>query len=186
MGSSKTWIWICVLTCSSYMILRKLRNHSKLQVIHRESELNRKIRGWPRSPVVNSVCSASMGQGWDPGRGHCTAHQAMLRPHPTQYNQKDPQLKYTTIYNWGDLGRKKQEKKKRRLATVVSSGANLEKGKKPHKIFKTTVWQNCWWPIQIPLDPFSQSCAPNYQQLNTWLLTAHICNLQSMNSQQGQ
>ena len=61
--------------------------------------------------------------GSDPGRGHGTAHQATLRQHPTEHNQRDPQLKYTTMY-WGDLGRKSRKRKKR-LATVVSSGANL-------------------------------------------------------------
>ena len=61
--------------------------------------------------------------GSDPGRGHGIAHQASLRRHPTCHNQRDSQLKYTAMY-WGDLGRKSR-KKKRRLATVVSSGANL-------------------------------------------------------------
>ena len=37
-------------------------------------------------------------------------------------NQRHSQLEYTTIY-WGRFGEKK--KKKRRLATDVSSGANL-------------------------------------------------------------
>ena len=31
----------------------------------------------------------------------------MLRWHPTCHNQKDPQLKHTTMY-WGDLGRRKK------------------------------------------------------------------------------
>ena len=34
---------------------------------------------------------------------------------------------------WGDLGRKSRKEKKRRLATVVSSGANLKKIRKEKK-----------------------------------------------------
>ena len=82
-------------------------------------------RGRPHDPVVEFVCSASAAQGFaglDPGSRHGTAHQALLRQRLTCHNQKDPQLKCATMY-WGDLGRKKQGKKKR--LTVVSSGANL-------------------------------------------------------------
>ena len=49
--------------------------------------------------------------GLDPGRGHGTTPQATLRWHPTCHNQKDPRLKYTTMY-WGDLGRKSRKEKK--------------------------------------------------------------------------
>ena len=66
--------------------------------------------------------------GLDPGCGHGTAHGAMLRRHPTQHNQKDVQLEYTTIY-WGTLGRRGKKGRRRRLATDVGSGANLEKTK---------------------------------------------------------
>ena len=48
-----------------------------------------------------------------------------------------PQLEgpATKIYNyvWGGVGEIKQEKKEKRLATVVSPGANLKKKKKKRK-----------------------------------------------------
>ena len=56
--------------------------------------------------------SASVVQGFtgsDPGRRRGTARQAMLRRHPT--TRRNPQLKYTTMYQ-GDLGRKSRKKKK--------------------------------------------------------------------------
>ena len=65
--------------------------------------------------------------GLDPGHGCGTAHQAMLRRCPTCHNQKDLQLEYTTMYS-GHFGEKK--KKKKRLATDSSSGANLKKNKR--------------------------------------------------------
>ena len=71
---------------------------------------NRTWWGWPRGRVVKFTCSASVAQGFadlDPGPRHGTAHQAMVRWHPTCHNWKDPQLKYTTTY-WGALGRKKK------------------------------------------------------------------------------
>ena len=83
------------------------------------------------SPVAEwlSSRSASVAQsfaGSDPGCGHSTARQAMVRWHPTCHIEGPT----TEIYNyvlWG-FGEKKQEKTKR-LATVVSSGANLLKTK---------------------------------------------------------
>ena len=57
--------------------------------------------GRPRGRVVKLVPSASAAQGFaasDPGRGHGTAHQAMLRQRPTRHSKKDPQLKYATVY----------------------------------------------------------------------------------------
>uniref|UniRef100_A0A3Q2H2L5 Thiamine pyrophosphokinase n=1 Tax=Equus caballus TaxID=9796 RepID=A0A3Q2H2L5_HORSE len=71
--------------------------------------------------VTRSTSAAQGFAGLNPGCGHGTTRQAMLSWRPTCHNLKDPQLKYTTMY-WEDLGRKKQPKKKRRLATVVSSG----------------------------------------------------------------
>ena len=75
--------------------------------------------------MVKFACSASAAQsfaGWDPGRRHGTAsgrvevasHMPQLEGHTTK------------IYNYvlGGFGEKKQ-KRKRRLATVGSSGANL-------------------------------------------------------------
>ena len=68
--------------------------------------------GWPCGRVAKFMHSASAAQGFtrsDPGRGHGTAHQAMLRQRPTCHNWKDTQLKYTTMY-WVDLGRKRKNK----------------------------------------------------------------------------
>ena len=51
-----------------------------------------------------------------PGHGEAVSHMPHLEGPTTK--------KYTTIY-WEDLGEKKRKEKKKRLATVVSSGANL-------------------------------------------------------------
>ena len=74
------------------------------------NNIKNNYRGWPRGRVVMFACSASAAQGFagsDPGRGHGTTYQAILRQYPTCHNQKDSQLKkkYATMY-WGDLGRK--------------------------------------------------------------------------------
>ena len=62
----------------------------------------------------------------DPGHGHGTAHQAMLRWRPTWHNQRRSQLEYTIMYLGGFREKKKKKKKKkRRLAKDVSAGANL-------------------------------------------------------------
>ena len=85
-----------------------------------------KVRGQPRGQVVKLVHSSEVAQGFagsDPGHRHDTAHQAVLRQRPIGHNERHSQLEYTTMY-WGDFGQKKGEKKKR-LATVFSSGANL-------------------------------------------------------------
>ena len=65
--------------------------------------------------MVKFTHSASVAQGFtgsDPGHGHGTTHQAMLRLHPTWNNQRQSQLEYTTMY-WGDLGRKSRKEKKK-------------------------------------------------------------------------
>ena len=83
--------------------------------------------------MVKFALSASAAQsfaGSDPGCGHGTAHQAMLRWHPTCRNYKDPKLKKNRQLDTGAVWGEKAEKQKRRLATVVSSGANLKKKKK--------------------------------------------------------
>ena len=78
--------------------------------------------GWPRGGVVKFMCSLSVAQGFtgsDPGHGCGTAHQAIeAASHTAQ-----PEAFTTRIYNCvlGDFGKEK----KGRLATVVSSGANL-------------------------------------------------------------
>ena len=48
--------------------------------------------------------------------------------------------KYTNMY-WGDLGREKTEEKKKRLATVASSGSNLKKtkGRRKRTLFKRII-----------------------------------------------
>ena len=80
-------------------------------------------RGQPGGRVVKFVLyfGGPRFAGWIL-RGHGTAHQAMLRLHPTQRNQKDLQLKYTTMY-WGLW--EEEEEKKKRLATDINSSANL-------------------------------------------------------------
>ena len=80
--------------------------------------------GRPHGRVVKFVHSALVAQGFihlDPGHGHGTTHQAMLRQHPTEHNQRHSQLEYTAVSEglWGE------EEGKKRLATDVSSGANL-------------------------------------------------------------
>ena len=83
-------------------------------------------RSRPCGQVVEFARSTSAAQGFtgsDPGRGHGTAHRAMLRWHPTCHNWKDPQLK---VYNYV-LGSFGEKKKKRRLATDVSSGSIFKK-----------------------------------------------------------
>ena len=65
--------------------------------------------------MVKFAHSASVDQGFtglDPGCGFVTAHQAMLKQHPTQHNQtKDLQLEYTTMY-WGLWGEEEEREKK--------------------------------------------------------------------------
>ena len=58
---------------------------------------------------TGSTSAAHGFTGSDPGQGHGTAHQAMLRQCPTQHNQKDLQLEYTTMY-WGALQSKSRKK----------------------------------------------------------------------------
>ena len=70
--------------------------------------------------MVKFARSAAAAQGSDPGRGHGTTRQATLRrPHI-------PQLEghATKIYNCVQAGFG-EIKQKKRLATVVSPGANL-------------------------------------------------------------
>ena len=66
--------------------------------------------------VINNVImrSALAARGFarlDPVHGHGTAHQAMLRRHPTWHNQGDPQLESITMY-WGAFGGRIKKKKK--------------------------------------------------------------------------
>ena len=66
-----------------------------------ETLLKMLFQGRPHGRVVELERLAVAAQGFagsDPGRGHGTAHQAMLRRRPTCHNQKDRQLKYATMY----------------------------------------------------------------------------------------
>ena len=68
-------------------------------------------RGWPRGPVLkfaHSALAAQVFSGSDPWHGPSTTHQAMLRQRPTQHNQKDLRLEYTTM-DWGALGRRRKK-----------------------------------------------------------------------------
>jgi len=94
---------------------------SKLKQDNPERERERahvkfnELGGQPHGHVVEFPCPASAAQGWDPGQGHGTAHQAMLRGHPTWHNQKVLRLGYTTM-NWGgEVGEKKKGKKKKKI-----------------------------------------------------------------------
>ena len=49
--------------------------------------------------------------GLDPGCRRDTAHQAMLGQRPTEHNQKDLQLGYTTMH-WGALGRRRRKRRR--------------------------------------------------------------------------
>ena len=67
---------------------------------------------WPlHGQVGKFMCSALVAQGIAgsaPGRRHGTAHQAVLRQHPTWHNQRRSQLEYTTMC-WGALGRRRRK-----------------------------------------------------------------------------
>ena len=65
-----------------------------------------RLHGW----VVGFAHSASVAQGFagsNPGRGHGTAHWAMLGWHATCHNQKDPQLNTQLCIRvlWGEKGK---------------------------------------------------------------------------------
>ena len=64
--------------------------------------------------LAGSTSAAQCSASSDPGHGHGTAHQAMLRWHPTQHNQKDLQLGYTTMY-WGLLGEEEEEGEEKKI-----------------------------------------------------------------------
>ena len=66
--------------------------------------LIRNFRGRLRGRVVKFASSAAAAQGSEPGHGHGTARQATWRWRPTSHNQKDMQLRYTTVCR-GGLGR---------------------------------------------------------------------------------
>ena len=83
--------------------------------------------GPARGQVVRFTHSAWVAWGFaslDAGCGHGTAHQAMLSLRPTQHNQRHSRLE-STMMCWGLWGEEEERKKERRLATDISSGANL-------------------------------------------------------------
>ena len=61
---------------------------------------------------AHSASAAPDFAGLDPGCGHGTAHQAMLRRRPELHSQKDLQLEYTAVY-WEALGRRRRRRKKK-------------------------------------------------------------------------
>ena len=73
-----------------------------VEIIQLEQQTSRKQHegGQLCGRVVKFMRTAAVAQGLDPGHGHGTVHQAMLRRHPTSHNWKDLQLRYTTMY-WG-------------------------------------------------------------------------------------
>ena len=100
-----------------------------MRKVPRHKKFKKQIVG--AGPVAEwlSSCSTVAAQGFaglDAGCGHGTTREAMLRRRPTCHNYKDLQLKIRNYVLRGS-GEKKQERKKRKLATVVSSGANLKK-----------------------------------------------------------
>ena len=96
---------------------------------------NNNILGWPHGRVANFVCPASVAPGLDPGRGRDTRSLGHV-----EAASHIPQLEgpTTKTYNYvlGGFGEKKAGKKKRRLATVVNSGANSFKKIVKHSEFK--------------------------------------------------
>ena len=85
--------------------------------------------GKPCGRVVKCAYSASVAQCFDcldPECGRDTTSQAMLRQHPTQHNQKDLQLEYTTMY-WGALGRRRRKKRKKDWQQLLALGQSLKK-----------------------------------------------------------
>ena len=78
---------------------------------------------WPRGRVVKFARSSLAAQGFtgsDPGHGHGTAHQAILRQHPTRHKWKDLQLK-TYNYIGGALGRKRKNKILKKKKAVLEN-----------------------------------------------------------------
>ena len=77
---------------------------------------------------LSSACSALAAQGFagsDPGHGHGSVHQAMLRwnPHSTTRGTHNWNIQLCTGGIWGE----EKGGKKRRLTTDISSGTNLLK-----------------------------------------------------------
>ena len=76
-----------------YLFLSKYEKvgNSLMELAHLVVEARKILipEGWRRGRVVKFTCSASVAQrfaGSNPGHRHGTAHQAMLRQHPTHHN----------------------------------------------------------------------------------------------------
>ena len=85
----------------------------KIEFLENSLDGLKKLDSWDqlRGRVVKFTHSASAAQGFtgsNPRHGHGTTHQAMLGWRPICHNQKDPQLKYTIMYQ-GALGRKRNK-----------------------------------------------------------------------------
>ena len=97
------------------------------------------------------MCSASAAHlaSLDPGQGHSTIRWAVLGQRPTQHNQRDLQLEYTTVY-WGEFGsRNKKEDWQQLLAPVP-----IFKKKKVVKRFEQTLKMLstiCCWESAIKI-----------------------------------
>ena len=91
----------------------------------------RKWQGQPHGQVVKLAPSALAAQrvtSSDLGHRPSMTHQAMLRWRPTQHNQKDLQLEYTTMY-WGALGRRRRGEKKEDWQQMLAQVPILKKKK---------------------------------------------------------
>ena len=51
----------------------------------------------------------------DPGHGPSTAHQAVLRRHPTCHNEKHLQLEYTSMHWAGGFWGKEEEEEEKKI-----------------------------------------------------------------------
>ena len=94
--------------------------------------LKMRMRGRPCGQVVKFTHSTSAAQGFaglDPGHGPSTTHQAMVRWRPTQHNQKDLQLQYTTMY-WGALGRRRKKKEEEDWQQILAQVPIFKKKKR--------------------------------------------------------
>ena len=74
-----------------------------------------------RAPLQAAQCFV----GSNPGRGHGTAHQTTLRPHPTCHNYEGPTMK--SVYNYvpGGFGDKKEKIKSLKKKKMCKGGGPM-------------------------------------------------------------